>query len=233
MTVSVSGVSLSLGGRVILRDVSFQASSGEFVAVAGPNGAGKSTLLRALAGLAGHGRPDPKRVAYLPQGARSAWGMRVRDLVALGRLPWDGADPHGVVDGALQACGLAALAECRIDRLSGGQARRAMLARTLATQAEILLLDEPVADLDPAACHDIMQLLRRFTEAGGCVVAVLHALELAMTYATRMTVMQDGCIVADAPPHEALAAAAYAFGMAVNDQSRPLLEPMPQTKECA
>ncbi len=224
--IGVSGLSVALGGRQVLRDVRFAAEPGAFVALVGPNGAGKTTLLRALAGVLPEAgtRPDPARVAYLPQGARCAWALTVRQVAALGRLPFGGRDA-GEVEAALRLCGVLDLAERRIDQVSGGQARRAMLARALAGQPRVLLLDEPVADLDPPACHAVMRLLADFAAGGGTVVAVLHALELATAYASRMVVLADGVVVADAAPAAAMAAAADAFGMVWQPGHVPLLTP--------
>jgi len=219
------GAPVSLGGRVVLRDVAFRAGAGELVALCGPNGAGKSTLLRALAGLLPGSPPqDPRRVAWLPQGARSAWGLRVAEVAALGRIPHGDARPEPVAR-ALAACGVAHLRDARIDRLSGGQARRAMLARALATEPAVLLLDEPTADLDPAAAHEIMALLRATAATGCCVVVVLHALDLALHHATRLVVLAEGRITADGPPAEALPAAAAAFGLPFGTDLAPRLLP--------
>lgn len=216
--------SVALAGRTVLHDVRFQAGPGELVAVVGPNGAGKSTLLRGLAGLLPGGRPDPIRVAWLPQGARCAWGMRVAEVVALGRVP-HGDDGGAAVEEAIASCGLAALRGERIDRLSGGQQRRVMLARVLAGAPSVLLLDEPAADLDPAAAHEVMALLRARTAAGACVVAVLHDIGLALHHATRMVVVDGGRIVADGVPEAVLPAAAAAFGLPYGLSHRPGLLP--------
>jgi iron complex transport system ATP-binding protein len=226
--IGVSNLTVTLGGKTVLRQVSFTAASGAFVALVGPNGAGKTTLLRALAGVlpeAGTQRPDPRRVAYIPQNARCAWGLTIRQVVALGRLP-HGARDDGSIDAALSACGVQDLAGQRIDRVSGGQARRAMLARALAGRPKVLLLDEPVADLDPPACHSIMRQLAAFAAEGGTVVSVLHALDLAAAYATRLTVLADGVITADGTPEDTLPAAATAFGMALQPGHIPLLTPL-------
>ncbi len=216
--------SVALAGRTVLHDVRFQAGPGELVAVVGPNGAGKSTLLRGLAGLLPGGRPDPLRVAWLPQGARCAWGMTVAEVVALGRVP-HGDDGGGAVEDAIAACGLSALRGARIDRLSGGQQRRVMLARVLAGAPSVLLLDEPAADLDPAAAHEVMALLRGRAVAGACVVAVLHDIGLALHHATRMVVVDGGRIVADGVPADVLPAAASAFGLPFGLSPRPGLLP--------
>ncbi len=223
--ISWDGSPILLGGRVVLRDIAFRAGPGELVALCGPNGAGKSTLLRALAGLLPGAPPqDPRRVAWLPQGARCAWGMRVAEVAALGRIPHGDARPEPVAQ-ALARCGVAHLRDHRVDRISGGQARRAMLARALATEPEVLLLDEPTADLDPAAAHEIMALLRARAAAGCCVVVVLHALDLALHHATRLVVLADGRIAADAAPADALPAAAAAFGLSFGPDPAPRLLP--------
>jgi len=202
-----------LGGAPVLHDIDFQARAGEVVALCGPNGAGKTTLLRALAGLLpGLPEPDPRQVAYLPQGARSAWGLTVREVVALGRLPHRDRN-QAAIDRALQLCGITHLQHARIDRISGGQARRAMLARVVATEAKILLLDEPTADLDPDAAHAIMALLAGLARDGAGVVVALHALDLVRDYAHRAVLMRDGRTVVDVPAPAIIPHAAEAFGL--------------------
>ena len=210
--IALHGFSASLHETPVLHDIDFTASAGEFVALCGPNGAGKTTFLKALAGILPGGKPQPSRIAYVEQNARSAWGLTVRQVAALGRTPHRD-DNHRAIDRALEACGVASLAHRRIDRISGGQARRAMLARALATEPEILLLDEPVADLDPAAAHDIMALLAEFVVQGRIVIASLHAVELALRYASRMVVLQGGRIRADDTPLAAMPVAAACFGL--------------------
>ena len=226
--IALAAIEIRLGGRVVLRDIDFVARPGELVALCGPNGAGKSTLLRALAGLLPEGvRPDPRRVAFLPQGARSAWGLTVAELAALGRIP-HGDAATGPVERALRALEIWDLREARVDRISGGQARRAMLARAFATDPEVFLLDEPTSDLDPAAAHQVMALLAGVAHSGCCVIVVLHAIDLAMRYADRMVVLARGGIVADAAPEQALPAAAAAFGLTFGiDPAMRLLPPGP------
>jgi iron complex transport system ATP-binding protein len=223
--IAVKHKSVSLGGRTVLHDVSFAACAGELVALCGPNGAGKSTLLRALAGLLPGTAPrDPRHVAWLPQGARSAWGLTVEQVAALGRIPHrDRAE--GPVTKALEICGIVGLRAERVDRISGGEARRAMLARAFATEPDVFLLDEPIADLDPAASHAIMRLLRATADAGHTVIVVLHALDLALRYAHRAVVLAGGRVTADLPAIEALPAAAAAFGLKFGPDPEPRLLP--------
>jgi iron complex transport system ATP-binding protein len=220
--IALRGFSAELGGRTVLHGVDFAAGPGEFVAICGPNGAGKTTLLRGLAGLLPGGRAAPRRIAYVEQGARCAWGLTVAQVAALGRIPHGDANA-GAVARALAACGVSHLADRRVDHISGGQARRAMLARAMATEAETLLLDEPVADLDPRAAHEIMALLAAVARQGRIVVAVLHAVELAAAYATRLVVLESGRIVADDMPSRALPRAAACFGMELGVDAKPRL----------
>ena len=216
-----------LAGREVLHDIDLTLAPGQLAALCGPNGAGKSTLMRGLAGLLpGTPRRDPRRIAYLPQGAGCAWGLTVAEVAALGRIP-HGDAAVAPVSNALQQCGLVSLRDARVDRISGGQARRAMLARALATEPEVFLLDEPTADLDPAAAHEVMTLLRDIAHGppSRCVLVVMHALDLAMRYADRMLVLRDGRIVADAVPAEALPDAAAAFGLPFGSDPAPRLLP--------
>jgi iron complex transport system ATP-binding protein len=226
--ITLQNFSANLGGRTVLHDISLAVGPGEFVALCGPNGAGKTTLLRAMAGLLPGGTSRPQERAFVEQGARCAWGMSIAQVVALGRIP-HGDHNDAAVEQALADTGLTGLRDRRIDQVSGGQARRAMLARALATQPQCLLLDEPVADLDPAAAHQIMELLARFAAAGGSVVAVLHALDLCAHYATRMVVLDDGHILADTLPNDAMPSAALAFGLELGIDTMPRLLPPAHT----
>ena len=224
MSLDVRNLSVALSGRPVLHDITLALRPGEFVAICGPNGAGKSTLLRALAGLLPGGRAEPRRIGFLPQGARSAWGLTVAEVAALGRIPHRDA-AVAPVEAALARCGIAQMRDRRVDRLSGGEARRAMLARVFATDPEVFLLDEPTADLDPRAAHEVAALLAETAHGGRVVVAVLHALDLALHHADRLVVMQAGRVAADAAPQAALPAAAAAFGLPWGTDPAPRLLP--------
>lgn len=225
--ISVNGVSVSLGGRRVVEDVSFTLGAGEFAALTGPNGAGKSTALKALAGVetveAGTieigGAPAAslnaleraRRVAWLAQARPVAWNLRVEDVVALGRFAeapsaYDrlGTEGRAVVDGALAKADAAHLAGRGFQALSGGEQARVHLARLLASQAPCLLLDEPCAALDIAHQLSLMETLAAEAASGRAVLVVLHDLELAARYCRRVMVMEAGRLVADGAPGEAL-----------------------------
>ncbi|MCS6854880.1 MAG: ABC transporter ATP-binding protein [Elioraea sp.] len=210
--IAAEQVTFARGHRPILADVSLSFHPGELSVLVGPNGAGKSTLLRLLAGLLPPDRGTvlleggpldrlarrdrARRIGWLAQGAQAAWGMTVREIVALGRLP-HGDGSAAAIDRALGRLGLASLAGRRIDRLSGGEAKRAMIARVLAGEPRVLLLDEPTANLDPAAAFAVMRLLREVAAEGRAVVVVLHDLALAARFADRIVLLSEGRLVAD------------------------------------
>ncbi len=236
--IAADGIVVSRGGGRVLDAVTLAVEGGTLTALVGPNGAGKSTLLAVLAGLE---RPDAgrvtldgtplatlapsaraRRIAWLEQGARAAWGMTVREIAALGRLPHGDAGEREVAD-ALASCGLARLADRRVDTLSGGEARRAMLARVLATEAEALLLDEPAADLDPAQGFALMRLLRAEAATGRAVLVVLHDLALAARFADRIVLLADGRIAAEGAPEAVMtqAEAGRVFGVRIGTDDLP------------
>lgn len=212
-------ISVRRGARIILRDISFQAHAGEFIAVLGPNGAGKSTLLKALAGLikpgSGQVMLDAKslnamsyrqlaaRRAYLPQNPHLEWPLPVERLVALGltpKLPATGGLPDALrpaIARALEACDLVDKAAQPATTLSGGEFARAMLARAIVGEPRILIVDEPITGLDPLHAMRSMALLKSFAEAGTLVIASLHDLTLAARYPSRVIVLVDGTMAGD------------------------------------
>jgi len=218
--LSATGVTAAYGPHVVLRDCAFAVRSGEVVAIVGPNGAGKSTLLRVLAGLihprAGSIRLDDvdiaslpratlaRRIAVVPQIFDTLFPFTVREVVALGRTARLGLFGRAstldaaAVEGAIVELDLEALASRRIDRLSGGERQRAVLAMALAQEADVLLLDEPTAHLDPAHQRGMLERLGRLAhERGFAIVSVLHDLNLASAFASRMTVVAEGRVVHD------------------------------------
>lgn len=199
----------------VVHEVSLTARSGEWLAIVGPNGAGKSTLLHSLAGLIPlqsgvvrlqgqplqqwPGRARARHLAWLGQSEEGDPAMRVRDVVALGRVPHQGwlglsgmrAADLGAVDQALRDTDTEWAAERTLSALSGGERQRVHLARALAVQAPVMLLDEPVSHLDAPHQRRLAQVLRREAGKGRCVVSVLHELPLALL-ADRIAVMDAG-----------------------------------------
>ncbi len=216
-----SDLSVRLGGALIVDRATLSLNAGELVVLIGPNGAGKTTLMRALAGLLPakgqialgdrplekfSARERARRIAYLPQGHVFHWPMAVAAVVALGRYPHaDAFAPlseadRGAVARALAATASEAFAARPVTTLSGGERARVALARALASEAPILLADEPTMSLDPRHQLVVMELLARAAHHGGAVLAVLHDLALAARFADRVVVMEGGRLIADGKP---------------------------------
>jgi len=228
VSVSIENLSVRLGRRPVLDGVSAVLEPGNLIGIIGPNGAGKSTFVRAMLGLvpsqagrvAVNGRDIatmPPRaiaraVAYLPQGQTLHWPLSVERLVALGRLPHlaplsrvSEAD-RAIVAEALARADVAHLKDRVATELSGGERARVLLARALAVGAAGLVVDEPLASLDPGHQIDVMTLLRREARAGGLIVAVLHDLGMAARYCDRVLLIDRGKLVADGAPDAVLTA---------------------------
>ena len=224
MSLTTDRLEVRYADNLAVRETSIALEPGELIGLIGPNGAGKTSLLRALAGIAGagdrvswRGRPlagyaadaRARAIAYLPQSPAAHWPLPVRELVALGRMPHRrfGAqlsrDDRRAIDAAMQKTEVAT-ADRPVDRLSGGERMRAHLARAFAVEAPILLVDEPVASLDPYHQLSVMRLLAAQRAAGSLVVAVLHDLNLALGYCTRLLLMDAGSIAVDDVPAAAL-----------------------------
>lgn len=216
----------SYGDTPVLRGVDFRASAGQFYGVLGANGSGKTTLLRLALGLmrpsAGQieveGRPPTaydrrefaRLVAAVPQEMPLDFPFTVGELVLLGRTPHIGilgiessADIKAT-EAAMVACGVRELAGRPITAISGGELRRAFVARALAQQARVLLCDEPTTGLDIHHQVALCELLRTEARAGRCVVAVLHDLNLAAAYCDRLLLLKDGAVVAEGTVEETL-----------------------------
>ena len=226
MSLIAHDLSLIRGEAEVLSGVTASLEPGAITAIVGPNGAGKSSLLMALAGLldpaGGEVQLDGERLAaldprtraraigYLPQSADIAWDVAVETLVALGRMPHNegrGDSRREPVHAALHALDLEALAHRPVSTLSGGEKARVLLARVLAGEPRWVLADEPLAALDLAHQLRLVGHLKSCAQQGTGVVIVLHDLALAMNHADRVLVLDQGRLVADAPPTEALALA--------------------------
>jgi iron complex transport system ATP-binding protein len=199
---------LALAGRLEPTDLVIEGP--QLVCLVGRNGSGKTSLLHAMAGIGnpagavaiagtdvGAAPPAARRrlLSYLPAAREAAWPLTARDLVRLGLPAGSGADE---AEAALEALELLPFAERRVDRLSTGERSRVLIARVLAARPRLLLLDEPVANLDPLWQLKLMDLLAGLTRPEGqAVVIALHDLDLAARYAERLIVMDAGRITAD------------------------------------
>jgi len=228
------------GGDDVLRGVSLSVQRGEVVALVGPNGSGKSTALRVasrvlrprrgqvtLDGLDLAGRPSreiAQSVAVVPQHAEVPYGMTVRELVGLGRTPHlrlllgAGRRDREAVDWALEVTAAGGFAQRFVDELSGGERQRVMLARALAQEPRVLLLDEPTANLDLHYQVNSLELVRGLArESRLAVLAAIHDLQLAALYCDRVVVLDRGAVVASGSPEDVLTPGVLlpAFGQAV------------------
>jgi len=227
--IEARGVCATLGQRQVLHDISLALPRARWSSIVGPNGAGKSTLLKALAGLLPHsgsvallgqpmaalrGRERAQRLAWLGQNESAADDLTAYDVAMLGRLPhqpWLApASPadHAAVERALRATQAWDWRGRALGQLSGGERQRVLLARALAVEAEVLLMDEPLANLDPPHQADWLLTVRGLVAAGKTVVSVLHEISLALQ-ADELVVMARGRVTHqgacfDAATHRAL-----------------------------
>jgi iron complex transport system ATP-binding protein len=223
--ISAESVVVRLGGNLVVDGATLDLRAGELAVLIGPNGAGKTTLVRALAGLipaegriAIEGRAlasfapreRARRIAYLPQGHGFHWPMAVTAVVALGRHP-HGDVFSGVTDAdraaverALVATDTLPFGARSVTELSGGERARVALARALASEAPILITDEPTTSLDPRHQLAVMALLANIAHGGTAVLAIVHDLVLAARFADRILVMDQGRLVADGAPREVI-----------------------------
>lgn len=223
MRVEFENVTVALAGRTVLREVTASIASGTVVGLVGPNGSGKSSLLRTLyrAVTPRHGtvrvdgtpvhrwsaRQTARTVAVMLQDSPVEFDLSVAETVLLGRAPHhasfgaDTADDLRVVDEAMYRAEVGDLADRMVATLSGGQRQRVMLARALAQQAPVLVLDEPSNHLDISHQHELMSTV---SNLGCTVIAALHDLNLAAQYCDRIVVLAEGRVMAAGRPSEVL-----------------------------
>ena len=229
IAISAESISVNAKNRCILNRVDTAIFAGQWTAIVGPNGAGKSTLLRALAGLQplaqGQvqllGQPlaqwprkaQARQLAWLGQGEAAPADLSSYDVAMLGRLPhqnWlaaPSAADHAAVAQALQATQAWDWRDRPLGELSGGERQRVLLARALATQAPVLLMDEPLANLDPPHQSDWMATVRRHAAQGGTVVSGMHELGVALQ-SDCLIILQAGQLVHHGPSDDAVTHAA-------------------------
>ncbi|MBM3461006.1 MAG: ABC transporter ATP-binding protein [Armatimonadetes bacterium] len=217
-------LSFSYGGPSVLDGVSVSVSPGEFVGLLGANGSGKSTLIRVLLGVERRGAGDvelggasmdnlsrreiARRITLVPQDTHLDFAFTVRELVAMGRFPHLGpfqletaADLEAIAR-ALAVCGVEYCADRPVTQLSGGERQRVLLARAVAQDTPILLLDEPISNQDVAHQLTILDLVRSQVQAGRGALAALHDIALAARYCDRLVVLHQGKVAAEGRPDE-------------------------------
>jgi len=231
IALQADGVRVTLGGTEVLHGVTLALPAGRWTTIVGPNGAGKSTLLKALSQLLPHQgrvrmlerdatawshRERARTLAWLGQNEGGAEDLLAQDVVMLGRLPhqpWLGAasgQDHAAVQAAMQETQCWDWRRRSLGSLSGGERQRVLLARALAVQAPLLLMDEPLANLDPPHQSDWLRIVRRHVERGGTALSVLHEITMAL-HADEMVVMDAGQVLhqgrcTDSATHRALEA---------------------------
>ena len=219
MTLALENISASYGDKQVLRGITASCEPNQLIALIGPNGSGKSTLLKAIAGLIPHSGQlnlpnDPKSrsraLAYLGQNSTAPARRLVGDVVALGRTPFIGRfskltqNDQKIIQNSLSMCEVDAFSDREFGSLSGGEKMRVHLARTLATDAPLILADEPVTALDPYFQIAIMDILKSQSKGGRLIIIALHDLKLARKYADHIWVLNAGKIVKDDVASKAL-----------------------------
>jgi len=229
IAVNARAICASLGNTEVLHSISLALPAARWTSIVGPNGAGKSTLLKVLAGLLAHsgdvallgqplaalrGRARAQQLSWLGQNESSADDLTVYDVAMLGRLPhqaWlapaSSAD-HAAVERALRATQAWDWRGRPLGHLSGGERQRVLLARALAVEAQVLLMDEPLANLDPPHQTDWLLIVRSLVASGKTVISVLHEISFALQ-ADELVVMDQGRVThqgacVDAATHRAL-----------------------------
>ena len=243
MKLDVQSLSVTLGDTTIVKEASFAIDRGEFVGIIGPNGSGKTTLLKALRGLYPTSGGDifwdgksiaslsdkeiAHHVAYMQQSVNVSFDYEAIDIVMTARYPylkwWQQESPEDkvIVENAMKEVGVYHLRHRSVQSLSGGERQRVFLAKALAQQTEVLLLDEPTAALDLVYADDIFYEGRRLCDEGKTILIVVHDLELAAKYCTKLVLISDGRIVDVGTPRDVLTAdnlkAAFHLSAAVYD----------------
>jgi len=228
---------IEIRGHWLVREISLTISPGRLTALVGPNGSGKTTLLRLMAGvrLPGYGsvrmgkrdlhsippRQLARRITFVPQDTHLSFAFTVRDAVAMGRHPHLGrferkgqADRRAIQE-SMDRADVSRLADRLVTEISGGERQRVIIARSLATEADVILLDEPTASLDIYHALEILDLCKELASGDKTVIFAIHDLNAAARFADDVVLMKEGRLFAHGPPAEILtdSAVKHVFGV--------------------
>ena len=252
--IDLQGIEIRYGARIVLDSISFSSKKGEFLGIIGPNGSGKTTLLKAISkvvepsagviSLEGRSISDlgpreiSRAIGVVPQAMGSGFDFSVRDVVMMGRFPHTGrfgsekTDDYEICRKAMDITGVTELADRSVRAISGGELQRVIIARALAQQPRLLLLDEPTSHLDLGHQIDILQTIRRMSREIA-VIGVFHDLNYASHYCDRLVLLHDHRILVMGTPEEVLTPEniRIAFGIEVNvrvntSTGRPFITPV-------
>ncbi len=226
--LTAANVGVTIGDKVILKDVSFTVNSGEFIGIIGPNGAGKSTLLRGLRGMGAITSGDVKVfgqsvraigdkelariIAYMQQEVKVGFGFTALEVVLAGRYPylkwWQNEQDkdYEIAKQYMAFTGVDALAEKSVQQVSGGERQRILLAKVLAQETPLIFLDEPTASLDLVYQEEIFRYCQIMCQKGKSVLIIAHDIKLAAKFCSRLILLAGGTILADGSPAEVITA---------------------------
>lgn len=223
--LEVRNLSVSIGGREIIKDISFSAEKSENISLIGTNGAGKTTLLRAVSSLLEHSgnvfangtdvallkeKEKAKLISFVPQGAEIKGDFEVSHFLELSRYsykkPWEklSKDDKAAIGKAVELTGIAEFTKRRIATLSGGERQRVLIAGAIAQESSILLLDEPLTYLDPVQRIGISEIIRKIAASGRLVITVTHEINEAIVFSDRILALKNGNLVFDGTPENLL-----------------------------
>jgi iron complex transport system ATP-binding protein len=239
--LTAQNISFAYDSRPVLNGISLAVEAGEFAGLIGANGSGKTTLLRLLLGLLPasgevwlcgdpleslNRREIAKRATMVSQETRIDFAFTAREIVAMGRTPYLGRfTPERAIDReaiahAMRETGTKELAKRPVTEISGGERQRIHLARALAQETRVILLDEPTANLDLAHQYEALELVREFTQSGGAALAAIHDLSLAARFCDRLLLLSEGKIVAVGSPAEVITESNLAHHFALRARVR-------------
>ncbi|HHI30529.1 heme ABC transporter ATP-binding protein [Methanosarcinales archaeon] len=222
--LKINNLKVCYGRTQVLRDVSLEAEEGELLGIIGPNGSGKTTLIRAITGVIKpeHGKiisqgenlsgwdanTIAKHIAVVPQSVSIDFEFTIEEIVLMGRTPHlnrkERPEDHEIVRDSMKQTGTMHLKDRLITELSGGEVQRVIIARALAQEPKILLLDEPTSHLDIRGQVEVLHLIKELVNGGMTALAVIHDLNLAAAYCDKIALICNGQIMAHGRPHDVL-----------------------------